>query len=161
MQRTAEFHDEIADALLPQADAVFDNAAALDTTVDMLDPQPTLVERLIRALLLPCQLLSARFPGQHEDLYLGQCEGQKTQILQQSTPGQEWVGGSLRDARIMGPTAVGVAQKEDDEQSMDEQDIFDGVISFLPVITRFLFSSVLGADNPPFRPIMGKRGRLM
>jgi hypothetical protein len=58
----------------------------------------------------------------------------------------------------MDTATVGVAQKEDDEESIDEQDIFDGVISFLAALTRRLFSSVLGADNPPFRPIMGKRG---
>ena len=44
MQGTAEFHHEIADALLPQADPVFDDATALDTAVDMLDPQPTAVQ---------------------------------------------------------------------------------------------------------------------
>jgi len=38
MQGTAEFHHDIADALLPQADPVFDDATALHTTVDMLDP---------------------------------------------------------------------------------------------------------------------------
>jgi hypothetical protein len=58
----------------------------------------------------------------------------------------------------MGTAAVGVAQKEDDEQGIDEQDIFDRVISFLAAITRFLFSSVLGADEAPFRPVMSKRG---
>jgi hypothetical protein len=43
VQGTAELHHEIADALFPQTDPVFDDATALDTTVDMLDPQPTLV----------------------------------------------------------------------------------------------------------------------
>jgi len=38
MERTAEFHHEIADALLPEADPVFDDATALDTAVHMLDP---------------------------------------------------------------------------------------------------------------------------
>ena len=47
VQGTAEFHHEITDALLPQADPVFDDATTLDTAVDMLDPQPTLVERLV------------------------------------------------------------------------------------------------------------------
>jgi hypothetical protein len=37
MQGTAAFDHEIADPLLPQAEAVFDDAAALDATVDMLD----------------------------------------------------------------------------------------------------------------------------
>ena len=59
MQGTAEFHHQIADALLPQADPVFDDATALDTAVDMLDPQPTVVQRLVGPLLLQVQLLAA------------------------------------------------------------------------------------------------------
>ncbi|MGE3542021.1 MAG: hypothetical protein AB7N91_31975 [Candidatus Tectimicrobiota bacterium] len=47
MQGTAEFHHEIADARLPQADAVFDHATPLDAAVAMLDPEPPLVERLV------------------------------------------------------------------------------------------------------------------
>src|SRR5262249_4833180 len=43
-----EFHHEIADALLPQADPVLHAAAALDTALDRLDPQPPLMERLVR-----------------------------------------------------------------------------------------------------------------
>jgi len=50
MQGTAEFHHQIADALLPQADPVFHHATALDATVDMLDPQPTVVQSLIGQL---------------------------------------------------------------------------------------------------------------
>ena len=59
---------------------------------------------------------------------MGQRERQEAQILQQPTPGRERVGGSLRDAQIMDTAAVGVAQKEDDEERIDEQDIFDGVV---------------------------------
>jgi hypothetical protein len=47
----------------------------------MLDPQPTLVQRLVRHLLLQGELLAAWFLGGHEDLHLGQCERQKAQIL--------------------------------------------------------------------------------
>ena len=56
----------------------------------------------------------------------------------------------------MGTATVGVAQKEDDEERIDEQDIFDGVVFFLPAITLLLFNRVLGADDAPFRPVMGK-----
>ena len=52
MQGTADFHHQIADALLPQADSVFDDATALHTAVDVLDPQPTRVQGLIGQLLL-------------------------------------------------------------------------------------------------------------
>ena len=58
----------------------------------------------------------------------------------------------------MDTAAVGVAQKEDDEQGIDEQDIFDCVVSFLATITLFLFNRGLGADDAPFGPVMGKRG---
>jgi hypothetical protein len=58
----------------------------------------------------------------------------------------------------MGTATRGVAQKEDEEESIDEQDIFDRVISFLAAITCRLCRRVLGADDPPFRPVMGKRG---
>ena len=56
----------------------------------------------------------------------------------------------------MDTAAVGVAQKEDEEERIDEQDMFDGVISFLAALTRRLFHRVLGADDAPFRPVMGK-----
>jgi len=158
MQGTAEFHHQIAHARLPQADLVFDDAAALDAAVDMLDPQPPLVEHLVGQVLLQGELRTAGLLRRHEDCHLREREGQETQILQQPTPGREWVGGGLRDAQIMDTAAVGVAQKEDREEGIDQQDIFDGVVLFLPTITRGLFRRVLGADDTPFGPVMGKRG---
>src|SRR4029077_12566176 len=158
VQGTAELHHEIADALLPQPDPVFHNATTLDAAVDMLDPQPPLVEHLVGQVLLQGELRTAGLLRRHEDLHLREREGQEAQILQQPTPSREWVGGGLRDAQIMDPAAVGVAQKEDDEQGIDEQDIFDSVVFFLAAITLLLFSRVLGADDASFRPVMGKRG---
>src|SRR5438094_1616107 len=124
----------------------------------MLDPQPPLVERLVHPLLLQGQLLTAWVLRRHEDLHLRERERQEAQILQQPTPSREWVGGGLSDAQIMDTAAVGVAQKEDDEESIDEQDIFDGVVLFLAALTLGLFSRVLGADDAPFGPVMGTRG---
>jgi hypothetical protein len=158
VQGTAELPHEIADARLPQADPVFHHATTLDAAVDMLDPQPPLVEHLVGQVLLQGELRTAGLLRRHEDLHLREREGQEAQILQQPTASREGVGGGLRDAQIMDPAAVGVAQKEDDEQGIDEQDIFDRVVFFLAAITLFLFSRVLGADNASFRPVMGKRG---
>ena len=58
----------------------------------------------------------------------------------------------------MDAAANGVAEEQDDEQGIDQQDIFDRMVLFLAAVTRGLFSRVLGADNAPFRPVMGKRG---
>jgi hypothetical protein len=58
----------------------------------------------------------------------------------------------------MSAAAIGVTEKKDEKQGIDEQDIFDGVVFFLAAITLFLFSRVLGADDASFRPVMGTRG---
>src|SRR5262245_42207895 len=58
----------------------------------------------------------------------------------------------------MHTAAVGVTEKEDQEEGIHEQHIFHRVVFFLAAITRGLFSRVLGADDPSFRPVMGKRG---
>jgi hypothetical protein len=60
MQRTADFHHQIADAILPQAEPIFDDATALDTVVDMPDLQPAVGERLIGHVLLQRQLLTGK-----------------------------------------------------------------------------------------------------
>ena len=81
MQGTAEFHHQIANALFPQADPIFHNATTLDTAVDMLDPQPTVVQGLVGPFLLQRQLLAAGFLGRHEDLDLGERKREEAQIL--------------------------------------------------------------------------------
>jgi hypothetical protein len=58
----------------------------------------------------------------------------------------------------MGAAAIGVTEKKDDEQGIDQQDIFYRMILFLAALTRGLFKRVLGADDAPFGTIMGKRG---
>ncbi len=58
----------------------------------------------------------------------------------------------------MEAASVRGTQKEDREQGIDEQDIFDRVILFLAALTRGLFNRVLGADDASFGAVMGKRG---
>jgi hypothetical protein len=54
---TAEVPHQIAAAHLLEAASVFDTATALDTATDRGDPQPTLVELLVRHVLLPREYL--------------------------------------------------------------------------------------------------------
>src|SRR3569832_1299631 len=51
-----------------------------------------------------------------------------------------------------------VAEEQDDEHGIDQQDVLYGMVLFLATVTVRLFSRVLGADNAPFSPVMGKRG---
>jgi hypothetical protein len=48
----------------------------------MLDPQPTLMQPLVRHVLFQRELLTAWFLRGHKDLHLRKCEGQEAQILQ-------------------------------------------------------------------------------
>ena len=81
MQGTAAFHHQITDALLPQPHPVFDDPTTLDAAVDMLDPQPTLVQGLVRPLLLQRELLTAGLLGRHEDLHPRERERQEAEVL--------------------------------------------------------------------------------
>ena len=47
----------------------------------MLNPQPTLVQRLVRPLLRQRELLAAWLLGRHEDRHLRERERQEAEIL--------------------------------------------------------------------------------
>ena len=119
MERTAEFHHQIADTLLPQSAPIFDNTTAFDTAVHVLDPQPAIVESLVDALLLHGQLLAPGFLAGHEDLHLREGEGQEAQILQQPAPRGQGRGRRISNGLIMGAATIGVTQKEDHEEGID------------------------------------------
>jgi hypothetical protein len=112
MQGPAECHDHIADALFPQADAVFDDATALHTAVDMLNPEPAVVSCLVGQLLLSWQSPAAWCLQGHEDVHLGQCERQKAQFLQQPTAGRQGIRGGLGNPLVMHAAAVGLTQED-------------------------------------------------
>jgi hypothetical protein len=89
------------------------------TAVDMLDPQPTLVQGLVGPLLFQGEFLAAGFLGRHEDLDLGQRERQEAQVLQQPAPCGQGIRRRVCNGLIMGAAAIGVAQKEDEKQRID------------------------------------------
>jgi len=134
------------------------NATALDTAIDMLDPQPTLVQRLVRHVLLPREILAPWLLGRHEDLDLRERKREEAQILHQPAPRGQGIRRRVSNALVMEAASAGVAEAEDDEQGIDQQDIFDRMVLCLPTLTRRLCSRVLGADEAPFGAIMGTRG---
>jgi len=81
MPRTANFHEQIADARLPQAADVGDDAAPLDATVDVLEVHATTGETPMRSLLRACAPPASRLPGRHDALYPGERAGQEAQIM--------------------------------------------------------------------------------
>jgi len=86
----------------------------------MLDPQATLVQCLVRPLLLPRELLATGFLGRHEDHHLRECECQETQILQESAPHWQGIRRRVSHGLLMGAAAIRVTEKE---EGIDQQDI--------------------------------------
>src|SRR5207247_7499770 len=113
---------------------------------------------LIGQLLFQGELLATRLLGRHEELDLGQRERQKAQVLQQPAPRRQGRGRRVGNGLIVSAAAIGVAEEKNDEQRIDQQDIFDRVVFFLAALTVRLFNRVLGADDAPFGAVRGKRG---
>src|SRR3954467_12379164 len=61
----------------------------------------------------------------------------------------------------MDAAANGVAEEQDDEHGIDQQDVLYRMVLFLATVTVRLFSRVLGADNAPFRSVVSKRGEYL
>ena len=80
MQRTANFHHQIADARLPEAAGVVDDMTALDAAVDVLNPHTTARDAPIGGFLGPCESPAPRLLGGHDDLDMVGREGHSLSI---------------------------------------------------------------------------------
>ena len=85
MQCAANFHDQVADARLPEAAGVVDNAAALDATVDVFDAHAATCNASIGRFLVAREGSPPRLLRRHDDLDLVERERQEAQILEQPT----------------------------------------------------------------------------
>ena len=115
-----------------------------------------MVQSLVRPLLRSCEVCAARLLGRHEDLHLWERESQEAQILQAPAPRGQGRGRRLGKPLVVDVAFTGVTEKEDREEGIHEQDVFDGMVFCLAALTCCLFRRVLGTDDTPFRPVMGK-----
>jgi hypothetical protein len=159
MQRAADFHQEVADARLPQATGVMDDATALDAAVDVLNAHATAGDAPIRGFLRARKGPATWFLGRHHDLNLLERERQEAEILEQTAPREQRIGGGVCNPLIMGATWIGVTQKEDRERRVDQQHIFHGMAFFLAAITPRLLNRILGTLDAPCGAVMAKRGQ--
>ena len=99
----------------------------------MFDPDTATGECLIRGFLLRRQFLATWFLGRHERLDLGEREGQEAEILQELAPSGQRIGRGIGHPFIMDTTFRRLAQKEDGEGGIDQQEIFTVWHFFLPL----------------------------
>src|SRR2546430_2445743 len=89
-----------------------------------LDRQPPLVQRLVGSVRLPRQRLAAECLGRHAACHLGERARQEAQSLQQPAPRGQGRGGHVGHPLVRDTASGGVPEEEDEEQGIDEQDIF-------------------------------------
>jgi hypothetical protein len=162
MQRTADFHDPVADARLPEAagvmDSVMDHAAALDAAVDVLNAHAAAGDAPIGGFLAAGEGSASGLAGRHDDLHLVQRECLEAQILEQPTARGSRIGGGIRNALIMDTTRGGLTQEENRQHGIDQQYMFDRVALVLAAITARLLRRILGTPDASFGPIRRNRG---
>jgi hypothetical protein len=158
MQRTADFHDQVADTHLPEAVRFVHHATALHAAVDVLDADAPTGEAPIGRFLRAREGPASRLLGRHDHLDLRERKRQKTQVLEQPAARGQGIGGRLGNPLIMGTACIGVTQKEDHERRVDQQHVFHCMARFLAAITARLLNRILGALDAPFGPVVAKRG---
>jgi hypothetical protein len=158
MQRTADFHEQIADARLPQAAGVVDDAAALDAAVDVLDAHTSAGDAPIGGFLRPREGPALWLPRWHDDLNVVQCERQEAEILEPPAAHGQRVRSRIGNPLIMGAAGIGLTQQEDRECRVDQQHVFHRMVFFLAAIIARLLSRSLGALDAPFGAIVANRG---
>jgi hypothetical protein len=158
MPRTADFHEQGADACLPEAAGVVDDATALDAAVDMRDAHAPAGDATIGSFLRTRESPTSWLPRRPDDLDVVQGERQEAEILEQPTPRGQRVRGHLGHPLIVDAAGLGLTQKEHGECRVDQQHGFHGMVCFLAAITARLLSRILGALDAPFGAIVAKRG---
>jgi len=158
MQGTADFHDHIADPRFPQPDGLVEHTAAFDTAIDMFEAHAPSRKLPIPRVLRSRQLVAARLLRRLEDVHTLQRERLNPQVLPQLTPRRQRRGRGVGDALVMDTARMRLAQEEDAQGLIDQQEVFQPVPCFLAAITRFLFSRIVGARNGSFGPVVTTRG---
>jgi hypothetical protein len=158
MQRTADFHDQIADARLPKTVRVVDDATALHAAVDVLDAHATARNTPVRSFLRGCEFPAPRFLGRHDHLDVRPRTRQEPKILEQAAARGQGVKRSIRQSLIVDAAGIGLTEQENGQPSGNEQDVFYRVALFLAALIARLLSRILGTSDAPFAAILPTRG---
>ena len=158
MQRTADVHHQIVDAGFPHADRLCEHTAAFDTAVDMLNADAPPSQLPVPRFLGPGQLVPTRLLRGLEDVHAVQRDCLKARILPQLTARRQRLGCGIGEALVMDTTRMRLAQEEDVQGCIDQEQVFQPVPLLLAAITRFLCSRVVGARDGSLGAVMTKRG---
>ena len=120
MQRTANFHHQIANPGLPETVGVMDDTTALHAAIDVLDTHATARDAPIGGFLGSCERAAPRLLGGHDDLDVVEHEGQEAEILQQPAAHGQGIRRGLSNPFVVRTAGIGGTQEEDGERRVDQ-----------------------------------------
>jgi hypothetical protein len=158
MQSTTRLHDGVANAVLQEANLVFDHPIAFHTTNRVFDADSNRRDSTIVRFLWWREFtttglflgLDDRDPIANKPL--------ESQILIETTPAGEAIACQIREAFIMRLAFIGVAQEANVTGLIDHKEVFDRVALFLATVVFLLFLWIGRAVDWPLSAIMPKRG---
>jgi hypothetical protein len=160
MPRTADFHDQIADARLAETAGVVDDATALDATVDRRDAHAAAGDASLRGFVCARQGPAPRRLRRHEHLAVVERARQEAAVLAQPAPRGSRVGRRLGHPLLVWAAGVGVPPNEARERGVDQEHMLPRVARFLAAITARRRSRGLGGREAPCGAIVANRGKM-
>jgi hypothetical protein len=124
MEGTNNFHDSIPGTKQMQPTDVLDNAAAFDTTDDMLNAHTKGSELAIEGFLVVGEGAAFWLFEGEQGFDTSQGKAQKAQILQQPTVWGQRIGVGIGHPLVMDMTVKGVTQKANEQSLIDQEQIF-------------------------------------
>ena len=127
----------------------------------MLNPYSSARQLLILGLLLVCQLSPAWFLVRRPTRHSFQAKGLKSEILKQLASLWQRIGRSIGNPLIVDTALIRIAEKQDGQHRINQQQVLERMILLLAAIAAFLFSSIFGTRDAALGSIMAKRGMAM
>ena len=158
MQRTADFHDQVADGRRPKAAGVMDHAAALDAAIDVLNTHAAACDAPMGGFWAAREGSASWRAGRHEALDRVERARLEAQILEPSTARGSGRGGGSRQPLIVGTPRLSLTQEEDGAHGVAQPHSFDRVARVLAAITARLRRRILGPPATSCGPIRRNRG---
>jgi hypothetical protein len=158
VQPGGDGHQHVADGVLPVAEFVLDNAAALHAPNRVLNAHFLAGNPAIFFLVFRCKLATTRFLCRLLDRYIVYRETLKAHILIQHTACRQRLLFVIDKRFVVPLPRIGCTHKPDHTRLINQEDILNRMAFLLTTIIFVLFIRIYGSLDSTFCPILIKKG---
>lgn len=157
VQATASLHDFVPEIILPDAQLIFCNPIAFDTTNSVFDPDAQARNLPVAFFLFRSEFFAARLLHGLNHRHVCQSIALKTSILSQATPIRQNQACFICDFLVVLLAFAGRSEQNDLGLSIDQHIVLDAMAFFLATVENALDFWVFGPLNGPFRTILKEK----